>query len=63
MADTFNLELVRRPPACLDYVVLHELVHFIVPPHDTRFYAIMDRFLPPWSDVRRELNARAVGAP
>ena len=60
---TFNLELVRRPPACLDYIVLHELVHFIVPPHNTRFYAIMDHFLPPWSDVRRELNARAVGAP
>ena len=59
----FNLELVRRPPACLEYVVVHELVHLIVPPHNTRFYAILDHVLPQWSDVRRELNARPPGTP
>ena len=59
----FNLELVRRPPACLEYVVVHELVHLIVPPHNTRFYAILDHVLPTWSDVRRELDARPVGTP
>jgi len=59
----FNLELVRRPPVCLEYVVVHELVHLIVPPHNTRFYAILDHVLPSWSDVRRELDARPVGTP
>jgi predicted metal-dependent hydrolase len=42
---------------------VHELVHLIVPPHNTRFYAILDHVLPSWSDVRRELDARPVGTP
>lgn len=59
----FNLDLVRRPPGCLEYVVVHELTHLIVPPHNTHFYAILDHVLPQWSDVRRELNSSAPGAP
>ncbi len=60
---TFNLELVKRPPACLDYIVLHELVHLIVRPHNARFYLMLDRHLPQWSDVRRELNAQPIAGP
>jgi predicted metal-dependent hydrolase len=59
----FNIELVRRPPACLEYVVVHELTHFLVPPHNARFYAILDHVLPQWSEVRRELNAYPIGMP
>lgn len=57
---TFNLELARRSPACLEYLVVHELVHFIVQPHNVRFYKFLDQYLPQWSDVRRELNAQPI---
>ena len=52
-----NLELARRPPNCLEYIVVHELLHFIEQAHNARFYALLDRHLPQWREVRRELNA------
>lgn len=52
-----NLELVKKPIACIEYVVVHELVHFLAPHHDERFVALMDRHLPTWRFLRAELNA------
>jgi predicted metal-dependent hydrolase len=52
-----NLELVKKPPACLEYVVVHELVHLLARKHDERFLALMDRHLPSWRQYRAELNA------
>lgn len=52
-----NLELVKKPPECLEYLVVHELVHLLVRTHDERFHALMDRHLPRWKHVRRVLNA------
>ncbi|MEZ4404432.1 MAG: SprT family zinc-dependent metalloprotease [Kofleriaceae bacterium] len=52
-----NLELIKKPPACLEYVVVHELVHLLVPTHDDRFVRLMDRHLPTWRSRRDELNA------
>jgi len=51
-----NTELARKPPECLEYLVVHELAHLLEPTHNPRFVALMDRFLPGWQSVRRTLN-------
>jgi predicted metal-dependent hydrolase len=51
-----NLDLAKRPLSCLDYVILHEIVHFVVPDHSERFAALLDHHMPHWQEVRRELN-------
>lgn len=52
-----NLELAKKAPECLEYVVVHELVHLLVRHHDDRFCALMDLHLPKWRLVRKTLNA------
>ncbi len=52
-----NLELIKKPPQCLDYIIVHELAHFFERNHSDRFVALMDRFLPHWPLAREELNA------
>jgi len=44
----FNLELARRAPEALEYVVAHELAHLRVPGHGKRFHALMDEVMPDW---------------
>lgn len=51
-----NLELVRRPPAELEYVVVHELAHLREGSHGRRFAAIMDRHLPDWRERKASLD-------
>ncbi|HEU5415535.1 MAG TPA: SprT family zinc-dependent metalloprotease [Candidatus Angelobacter sp.] len=51
-----NTELAKKPPHCLEYIVVHELVHFIERHHGDRFKSLMDRYLPPWRSYRDELN-------
>lgn len=53
----FSLMLATRSDTELDYVILHELVHTIVPGHGADFYALMDRFMPGWKNVRRGMRA------
>ncbi len=53
---SFNLELVKKPRHCIEYVVVHEMVHLITRLHDKRFIAYMDKFLPQWRAIKRELN-------
>lgn len=53
-----NLALVSRPPALLEYVVVHELAHLLEPSHGGAFQELMDRYLPDWRDRRRALDAR-----
>ena len=52
-----NLELAKKPPRCLEYIVVHELVHLLERHHNERFTALMDGLLPGWRMRRRELNA------
>lgn len=52
----FNLELAKKPPQCLEYIVVHELVHLLERHHNERFTALMDRFLPNWRSSRDSLN-------
>lgn len=55
-AIRLNLELAKHPPECLDYVVLHEVAHFIVPNHGVKFVRILDRHMPQWRTVRARLS-------
>lgn len=53
-----NLQLVQYPPRCLDYVMAHELAHLIEPSHNAVFKAAMNRFMPDWQAVKKELNTK-----
>ncbi|MGL6161927.1 M48 family metallopeptidase [Microbulbifer sp.] len=51
-----NLELVQKPPECLEYILVHELVHLFERHHNDRFRALMDQYLPDWRERRDLLN-------
>jgi predicted metal-dependent hydrolase len=51
-----NLELVKKPPSCLEYILVHEMVHLLECHHNDRFKALMDRLMPRWRLHREELN-------
>ncbi len=51
-----NLQMVEKPPECLEYVVLHELIHLKVRNHGNDFAALMDTYMPIWRDIQKELN-------
>lgn len=53
-----NLQLAKKHPRCLEYVVVHELVHLLEKKHDKVFYGYMDKFLPGWKNIRNELNGK-----
>lgn len=52
----FNLELAKKPIACVEYVVVHELAHLIEKKHNERFVALMTKNLPRWRSTKEELN-------
>lgn len=51
-----NLELAKKRPACLEYILVHEMVHMLERHHNDRFKELMDRFMPQWGLHREELN-------
>ncbi len=51
-----NTDLAKKPPECLEYIVVHELLHLIEPTHNQRFIALLDRNYPPWPHTRDILN-------
>jgi predicted metal-dependent hydrolase len=51
-----NTDLAKKPRACLEYIVVHEMVHLLEPTHNSRFIALMDQFLPKWQFHREILN-------
>lgn len=57
-----NLELIKKPPASLEYVLVHELAHLISRKHDQQFQSTIDRHLPAWRHARDELNAAPLSA-
>jgi predicted metal-dependent hydrolase len=52
-----NLELAKKPPQCLEYIIVHELVHLLERHHNERFVAMMNDHLPQWRLHRDELNS------
>ena len=53
-----NLRLARKPEACLEYVLVHELCHLLEPSHNARFHGLMDKFLPDWRERKLLLNQK-----
>ena len=51
-----NLELAEKPNHCLEYIIVHELVHLFERHHNDRFIALMDKFMPQWRFHQAELN-------
>ena len=51
-----NLDLAKKPRECLEYLVVHEMVHLLEPTHNRRFVSLMDQFMPKWQFYRDELN-------
>jgi len=51
-----NLELAKKPLECLEYVIVHELVHLLERKHNSVFRSHMDRFLPDWRNRKDLLN-------
>ena len=56
-----NLELAKKPLECLEYVIVHELVHLHERHHNKRFKTYMDRYLPQWHHCRDILNREPLG--
>jgi|SRR5690348_8983812 len=57
-----NTELVKKPRALLEYVVVHEMLHILEPRHGERFFELLTRHYPVWRNARAELNALPLGA-
>lgn len=55
-----NLELIKAPSHCIDYVVLHELLHFMCPRHDNKFYGYMTVLMPDWVERKSILDEEVV---
>lgn len=55
-AIRLNTDLAKKPPECLEYIVVHEMAHLLEPIHSTRFKSLMDLFMPQWQHLRDELN-------
>ena len=51
-----NTELAKKPPECLEYIVVHELIHLLEPTHNQRFRNLMNQHLPAWQHHRDTLN-------
>lgn len=55
-----NLELIRKPAECLEYVVVHEMVHLLERYHNKTFHDFMSRFLPDWKSREARLYHKVV---
>ncbi len=52
----FNLELIKKPQHCIEYIVVHELLHIKVRLHNEEFTALLNRYFPNWELLKEELN-------
>lgn len=51
-----NLELAKKPIQCLEYIIVHEMVHLLERHHNERYLFFLDKYLPNWKQLRTELN-------
>lgn len=52
----FNIELAKKPLECVEYIVIHELVHLLERKHNKNFILLMNRFMPDWRVQKKILN-------
>lgn len=55
-----NLQLVKVPVICIEYVILHELAHTIENTHNDKFIAILDKYMPSWREIQDLLNSQTI---
>lgn len=55
-----NLQLTKKTPECLEYIILHELVHLIEKNHNERFVSLMDSYMPMWREIKTTLNGQTL---
>jgi predicted metal-dependent hydrolase len=53
-----NTELAKKHPECLEYVVIHEMIHMHEPSHNHHFYELMNTFYPNWKIIRKNMNGQ-----
>ncbi|WP_407375028.1 M48 family metallopeptidase [Methanobrevibacter sp.] len=53
---TLNLNLAKKDPICLEYVMIHELCHLIEFNHGKKFKKLMDKYCPNWKEIKKKLN-------
>lgn len=58
---TLNYYLYKLPPDCIDYIVFHELTHFLYRYHDGDFYGFIARYMPDWKERNRVLRSEYPG--
>jgi predicted metal-dependent hydrolase len=51
-----NSELTKKSPECLEYVVVHEMIHIIESGHNQKFYRLLGKFIPDWKTIRKKMN-------
>jgi predicted metal-dependent hydrolase len=51
-----NTNLIYKPSICLEYVLVHEMVHLLEPSHNKRFHALMSHFMPDWKEIKKKLT-------
>jgi predicted metal-dependent hydrolase len=56
-----NLELAKKSTQCIEYIVVHEMVHLLERHHNERFAELMNKFIPQWQQLREELNRSTLG--
>ena len=52
-----NSELAKRKSECLEYVILHEMLHIIEKGHNRNFYRLLNKYMPEWKAIRKKMNA------
>ena len=52
-----NRELLKKEPALIDYVIIHELCHLVHHNHSKKYYALLERLLPDYRELRRRLRS------
>lgn len=55
-----NLELAKKPIQCLEYILVHEMIHLLERNHNDRFKNYIDNYLPNWKHTKEELNTMPV---
>jgi len=55
-----NLQLAKKTPECLEYIILHELIHFLEKHHNERFISLMDKYMPMWREIKSTLNGQTL---
>lgn len=52
----FNLELIKKPLHCIEYVVVHELLHIKIRLHNKEYISLLNKYFPNWKQIKDELN-------